>query len=83
MSELNNAISDDQLKGVSGGFKETEGNAAGLYISCPHCGASDRSNFDKWIDLTKGEMYRCRNCGTEFSYDQSGGMTNNSEINLA
>ena len=83
MSELNNRINDELLKGVSGGFKETEGNAAGLYISCPKCGYSDRDNFEKWIDLTKGEMYRCKHCGAEFSYDQSGSMTNSNEINLA
>ncbi len=86
MSELKKSelkISDEKLKDVNGGFRETDGIAAGYVIECPVCHNKDKDKFEKWIDLTKGEMYRCKVCGEEFSYNQKGTMTNPTEINLA
>ncbi|MCR5603396.1 MAG: hypothetical protein K6G27_06810 [Lachnospiraceae bacterium] len=86
MSELKNKgtkIADEKLKDVNGGFRETDGIAAGCTIECPRCHNTDKDKFEKWIDLTKGEMYRCKVCGEEFSYNQKGSMINPNEINLA
>ena len=66
-------VSDDELLGVSGGYVEKNGYAAGYEIKCPKCGASSIGNFDRNdVDALGQAYYRCTSCGCAFLLDSGG-----------
>lgn len=74
MLKKRNQIPDEELTGVTGGYWETQGYAAGYWIECPNCGREDISAFTTWMDLDQHvDRFRCR-CGCTFAVDESGFM---------
>ncbi len=70
MEKKVNAISDDELENISGGFTEVTPNIAttGMNIKCPVCNAVAASEFDPhaWVDKKLGSVeYHC-NKGHKF-----------------
>ena len=67
------ALEDEDMEEVSGGFKSKQGYTRGLRIFCPNCYAKKK----KWF-IYKGEyardidLYYCNKCGTLFAADCDG-----------
>ena len=67
------ALDDEKMEEVNGGFISQRGYTAGLWIFCPYCGATEK----KWF-IHKGEyardtdLYYCNCCGTLFAADYDG-----------
>ena len=67
------ALEDEDMEEVSGGFKSKQGYTRGLRIFCPNCFAKKK----KWF-IYKGEydmtsdLFYCNKCGTLFAADRDG-----------
>ena len=67
------ALEDEDMEEVNGGFISKRGYTSGLRIYCPRCGATKK----KWF-IHKGEyardtdLYYCNACGTLFAADYAG-----------
>ncbi len=66
------ALTDDQLDGVTGGYWEQLGYAAGYWIECPICHRSAVTDFNTWADPEVcADFFTCA-CGYVFAVDQNG-----------
>ncbi len=71
--KMRNALNDDDLAAVSGGFKEDWGFAKGLEIYCPNCGKKSETDFKIFADnKNKQNVYRCNNCDCEIRVGADG-----------
>ena len=70
---VDNALDDDLLDKVNGGYLENSGFSAGVYIECPRCHETNRSWFDTTADTNRRcDEYHCRNCGLNFDVYSDG-----------
>ncbi len=71
-------LTDDELKQVSGGFKQDIPEAYSFeeIIICPSCGNGNQGHFlcEAYPDLQK-DLYTCTDCGQQFFAASGEGIT--------
>ena len=70
LEEMERALSDDELEGVSGGWMD-----GGNDLCCYHCGNRDRNMVSRqfWASLfASSTKYRCKVCNGYFTVDSIG-----------
>ena len=67
------ALEDEEMEEVNGGFISNRGYTAGLRINCPNCGAGKKNwLIHKGEDARETDLYYCNKCGTLFAADSAG-----------